>query len=385
MSGLRQVGVVSLIGLGSLRARWASALVIVTGMGCVVGVLTSMLAVTVGLTSAYLQPEDMTRALVWAKNGNFEQSRGLHRNDIDTILSAPGIARRSDGAPLADPEYVLRIPGLGRFGTGSLQVRGIGDAGLALRPAFRIVQGKMFSPGSRGLVAGIGAARKLGLSAGSMVRLRDGEWPIVGLFSCGSDILEGYLVGDAVTLMAARRAAGYAQVIVQLVDLEAYPEFQRWLTENSSISVSVEHKADYDLRMAGENTTFFSRMALMIGGIMVLGAIFGVVKIMYGAVRARTQEIGTLRALGFGGGVVGASVLIETALLGVLGALIGLTISWLTLDGRDIWVWGAFKLRVTPFLWTLGVLWALVASFLGGVLPALRAGRLSPVEALRAE
>ena len=383
MSELRQIAAVCLIGIGSLRERYGTALVVVVGMACVVGVLTSMLSLTAGLTRAYFRPEDATRAIVWAGHATFDQSRSLHPDAVDTILDAPGIARGPDGAPLADAEFLMRLLSMEGFAAGSLQLRGVGPAGLALRPAFRIVAGHLFRSGTRQLVVGVGAARKLGLGVGREVRLRDGTWPIVGVFSCGGDIIESYLVGDALTVMAARRRAGFAQVIAQLVDARAYPEFQRWLTENPALSVSVERKTDYDLRIAGANTAFFTRMAYVIGAIMGLGALFGIVKIMYGAVRARTREIGTLRAIGFGATPVVMSVLAEAALLGAIGALLGSAIAWLIFDGRDMWVWGAFKLRVSPALWLLGLVWALITSLLGGLFPALRAGRLPPSKALR--
>ena len=237
----------------------------------------------------------------------------------------------------------------------------------------------------RELVVGVSAARKFGLHVGSEVRLRDGKWPIVGVFSCGADIIESYLVGDSLTVMAARRRAGFAQVIVQLVDAQAFPGFQKWLIENPAIDVSVERKTDYDLRVVGANTSFFTRMSFIIGVMMALGALFGVVKIMYGAVRARTREIGTLRAIGFGSTPVALSVLLEAVLLGAVGAGFGAAIAWLIFDGREMWVWGAFKLSVSPQLWLLGLAWAIITSLLGGLAPAVRAGRLSPSEALRAE
>jgi putative ABC transport system permease protein len=385
MNELRQIAAVSLIGIGSLRERYGTALVVIVGMACVVGVLTSMLSLTAGLTRAYLRPEDAARAIVWREHATFDQSLSLHPDAIDTILDAPGIARGADGAPLADPEFLMRLLSMEGFAAGSLQLRGVGPAGLALRPDFRIVAGHLFRTGTRELVVGVGAARKLGLGVGSEVRMRDGKWPIVGVFSCGGDIIESYLVGDALTVMAARRRAGFAQVIAQLVDAKAFPEFQRWLTQNPALTLSVERKTDYDLRTAGASTAFFTRMAYVIGAIMALGALFGTVKIMYGVVRARTREIGTLRAIGFGATPVVVSVLAEAALLGAIGAVLGTAIAWLIFDGRDMWVWGAFKLRVSPALWALGLAWALTTSLLGGLLPALRAGRLPPSEAVRVQ
>lgn len=385
MSELRQIAAVCLIGIGSLRERYGTALVVVVGTACVVGVLTSMLSLTAGLTRAYLRSEDATRALVWAGHAAFDQSRSLHPDAIATVLDAPGIARGPDGAPLADAEFLMRLLSMEGFAAGSLQLRGVGPAGLALRPDFRIVAGHMFRTGTRELVVGAGAARKLGLGVGSEVRMRDGKWPIVGVFSCGGDIIESYLVGDALTVMAARRRAGFAQVIAQLVDVKAFPEFQRWLTENPALTVSVERKTDYDLRTVRANTAFFTRMAWVIGAIMALGALFGTVKIMYGAVRARTREIGTLRAIGFGATPVVVSVLAEAALLGAIGALLGAAIAWLIFDGRDMWVWGAFRLHVSPALWALGLVWALITSLAAGLPPALRAGGLPPSEALRVQ
>jgi putative ABC transport system permease protein len=384
MKELRQIAAVCLVGLGSLRQRYATALVVVIGMACVVGVLTSMLSLTTGCARAYLRPEDTTRAMVWRAGAIFDQSRSLKPDMIGTILDAPGIARGPGGTPLADAEFLMRLP-LEGFADGSLQLRGVGQTGLALRPAFKVVAGHTFRAGRQELVAGVGAAKRFGLTVGSVVRMRDGEWPIVGIFSCGADIIESYLVGDANTVMAARRSPGFAEVIAQLVDADAYPTFQTWLRENPTLAVSVERKIDYDQRMVGSYTDFFTRMAYVIGATMALGALFGIVKIMYAAVRARTREIGTLRAIGFGATPVALSILLEAALLGAIGALIGTAIAWLLFDGREMWIWGAFKLRVPPSLWVLGLVWALVTSLLGGLIPALRAGRLQPFEALRAE
>ena len=386
MSELRQIVAVCLIGIGSLRERYATALVVVAGMACVVGVLTSMLSVTAGLARAYFRPEDATRAVVWGGRATFDQMRSLHPDAIGTILEAPGIARGPDGAPLADPEFQMWLLPAEGFAAGELQVRGVGPAGIDLRPAFRMVAGRMFRNGMQELLVGVGAARKFRLTVGSEVRLRDGSWPIVGIFSCGADIIESYLVGDAITVMAARRRAGFAQVIVQLVDAKAYPAFEEWLTRNPALSsVYVERKTDYDRRELGVKTALFTRMSYVIGAIMTLGALFGVVKIMYAVVRTRTREIGTLRAIGFGATPVVVSVLTEAALLGAIGAVTGAAIAWLIFDGRDMWVWGAFKLHVAPSLWALGLAWALITSLIGGLFPALRAGRLPPSEALRVQ
>ena len=290
LRSLRQIAALFVIAVGGLRERYASAIVIVIGMACVVGVLTSMLSLTAGLMSAYLRPGDARRAIVWEKNADFDQYHGLVPDDIAWIRGTPGIAKGPDGAPMADGEYMMWVP-LEGFSPGSLQLRGIGPAGVALRPCFRIVAGHPVRAGMRELIVGLGAARKFGLGIGSQVRLRDGNWPIVGVFSCGADIIESYLLGDAVTVMAARRRSGYAQVFVQLVDAEAYPAFKRALESDPAIPLSVERKTEYDRRIVGSATAFFTRMSYIIVLIIALGSLFGVVKIMYGScARARTRS-----------------------------------------------------------------------------------------------
>ena len=148
MSEPRQIAAVCLIGVGSLRERYATALVVVVGVACVVGVLTSMLSLTAGLARAYLRPEDATRAMVWGGRATFDQSRSLQPDAIGTILDAPGIARSPDGAPLADPEFLMRIPPIEGFAAGSLQLRAGGSDGSQLE---------------RGTVAGRQVAHRRGL------------------------------------------------------------------------------------------------------------------------------------------------------------------------------------------------------------------------------
>ena len=191
----------------------------------------------------------------------------------------------------------MRLPTLEGFADGSLNLRGLSGAGLAMRPAFRVIAGRMFHAGRRELLVGTGALSRFGLGVGGKVHLIDGDWPIVGVFTDGGDILESYLVGDADTIMVATRRRGYAQVMAQLSDAGAYPRFAAWLTENPALAVSVERKTDYDLRKLGRQSAFFTHMADLIGAIMALGAMFGVVKIMYAAVRAHP---GNRNAAGLG-------------------------------------------------------------------------------------
>jgi putative ABC transport system permease protein len=384
MSTLRQIALVCALSLRSLPERSSTGMVIVVGLASVVAVLLSMLSVTAGFRRAYLALTSPTRAMVFSRDADNEFGSTLPRGWIGTIMEAPGIARGADGSPLADAELRVALPPVEGFVSGSLELRGLGLAGFEMRPELKVISGHPFRSGAREVVAGVAAARRFGLRVGSTVTLPDGQWPVVGIFSDGGAMLENELVADAATLMASTRRSAFAWVLVQLVNADAFPAFRAWLTANPAISVIAERQRDYELRRAGAITSFFTRMAYLIGAIMALGAVFGAVKIMHAAVRARTREIATLRAIGFDARAVAASVLLETTILAVAGAVLGAAIAWLLFDGHEIHVSGLVKLRVSAALVAIGLLWAVAVALLGGVLPALRAARVLPAEALRA-
>jgi len=123
----------------------------------------------------------------------------------------------------------------------------------------------------------------------------------------------------------------------------------------------------------------------MVGGIMGLGAMFGALNTMYSAVSARNQEIATLRALGFGGGAVLASVLAESLLLAVSGSVLGAALAWTAFNGNMHNMGGlVISLAVTPALAAYGIGFGCILGLAGGLLPALRAAMMPVAAALRA-
>ncbi len=119
-----------------------------------------------------------------------------------------------------------------------------------------------------------------------------------------------------------------------------------------------------------------SAVALLVGGV-------GVVAIMMISVTERTREIGVRKALGATAGTIRWQFLVEAATLTSIGALIGLALGALL-------AWGIRSNSPIPASLPLSiVVTALVASAVTGVafgmLPAVRASRLDPVEALRHE
>jgi putative ABC transport system permease protein len=125
-------------------------------------------------------------------------------------------------------------------------------------------------------------------------------------------------------------------------------------------------------------------LTYVVGAIMALGAVFGIVKLMYAARSVRTREIATLRVIGYQGLPLRVAVPLETAVLALVGALLGSGAAWLLFNGKHVTqIRDTFDLAVSPRLFALAVVWALALAMLGGLPPAVPAARLSVADALR--
>src|SRR3978361_873730 len=107
---LRQIFIVSAINFKSLRQRLWRSLVVVVGMACVIGVLLSMLSLTEGMLDAYDKTGDPGRALVVSTGAQGEGNSSIPRDKARLIMDAPGIAKASDGSPLATPAITAATP-----------------------------------------------------------------------------------------------------------------------------------------------------------------------------------------------------------------------------------------------------------------------------------
>jgi putative ABC transport system permease protein len=242
----------------------------------------------------------------------------------------------------------------------------------------------MFVSGRHEIIAGAGAERVFGIKVGDRIATRQGEWPVVGVFSDGGDFLESMVVGDADSVMTTWKRTRYDSVLVRLDSAADFASMERWLATNPTLAVEAVREPDWYLQMSNHRTPFFTAMAYLVGAIMAVGALIGGMRIMYAAVRARIREIATLRAMGYGALPVAISVVVECIALSVAGALVGALVAWLLFDGRQTSLGESiFVLYVSPQLIGIGVGWAAVIALLGGVLPAIRAGRVPVAEALR--
>ncbi|TPK93917.1 ABC transporter permease [Mesorhizobium sp. B2-4-12] len=389
---LRQAIAVTILNLKTLPTRFWSSLVIILGVAGVVGVVVSVLAMVTGLSSTMAHAGREDRAIILRGGSDTELSSTLSRDAVNMILDAPGIRRGASGLTLGSPEVVLILTRPMRNGgtDANVTLRGVGSQGLALRPELKLVQGRWFKPGLHELVVGKSAQRQFaGLDVGSQITLRDKEWTVVGTFESDGDAHESEIITDAETALEAYQHTLFQSVTVQLESPGSMPQLEAVLIANPQLSVEVHRETEYLAKLSANLTKMMTLIATMVGSIMAIGAVFGSLNTMYSAVSARSREIATLRAIGFGSVPIVASVMTEAMALSLLGGVTGAVTAWLLFNGHGVNALGGnftqlvFRLTVTPGLMLQGISWALAIGFLGGLLPALRAARLPVVEALR--
>jgi putative ABC transport system permease protein len=154
---------------------------------------------------------------------------------------------------------------------------------------------------------------------------------------------------------------------------------------NPTLHVEVLHEQEYVERQFRQLHALLNFVSYFVGTIMAIAATLGAVNSLYAMVDSRRRELATLRAIGFSPGAIVASILCESVVLAVPGALLGCALGWALFNGLTASPWGfSFQLAVTPALAAIGIGWALAMGLVGGLLPALRAARIPVTEALRA-
>ncbi len=389
----KQTTAITAMNLRSIPQRVGTSWVIVIGIAVTVAVLVSVLAMVDGFSKTLANTGRADRAIVLRGGSVAELSSTISRDNTITIMDAPGVKKDADGKPIASAEMVavVALPQRRTGTAANVTVRGIGAKALELRPEIHIVAGRMFQPAVRELIVGHSAVTQFkGVDIGSHITFRNTDWTVVGEFESGGDAHESELMGDIETVLSAFRRNLFQSVTVMLDSPAAFAQFKDKLTTDPTLTVDVKREPDYYAEQSKQLNKLLNFLAFGVGGIMAIGAIFGALNTMYSAVSARSLEIATLRAIGFGAGAVVVSVFVEALLLSLVGGLIGAAAAWLFFNGNTVNTLGAnftqvvFHLTVTPHLLISGIIWACFIGVLGGLFPAIRAARLPVATALRA-
>lgn len=138
----------------------------------------------------------------------------------------------------------------------------------------------------------------------------------------------------------------------------------------------------------GEFFKLINKFGLVIGLFSLLVGGFGVANIMFVSVKERTNIIGIQKALGARNEFILFHFLTEAIVLSLIGGVVGLFLTWLASIGGNAMLSGtdsSFRLVMTTDNIVTGLGFSSIIGLFAGVIPAYRASRLVPVEAIRSK
>ncbi len=372
--------------------RWKVTLLALAGISLVVAVLIALTAMANGFSKALAATGSPDNAIVTQRGSGSELSSGFSRNTASTIMVDSRVKRDAEGRPMASPEMIV-VASLPKRGDGTevnVTIRGVTPMAFNVRQNVRVTQGRQFTPGLYELVVGAKAAERYeGLDVGGSITLQRKSWQVVGIFTSEGSGFESEIWGDIDALQPVfNRTGGYQSLTLRLADRGSLEAFDKELKANPNMQVQLTSELEYYEGQAGQTASTLTALAIFVGVIMGVGAVFGAMNTMYALVSARTREIGTLRALGFSRLAILVSFMIESAFLalvgGLLGSILALPINLLSgATGGANFSQVAFDFRVSPFWLGVAVTLAVVMGLVGGFLPAFRAARTPITAALR--
>lgn len=382
----------SYIGRNLLARRLTTGLT-AGGMALVVYVFATVMMLAAGLEKTLVSTGQEDNVIVIRRGSQTEVQSGVGRDQAGVVESLPEIAVGPDGQRLVskEPVVLINLPKRRTDKPANVVIRGVMPAGLALRPQLRIVEGRMFRPGTAEVIAGRAIAdgfQHTGL--GEMLRFASRDWTVVGVFDAGRTGFDSEIWGDSEQMMQAFRRLAFSAVIFKLVDAARFPAVKERLENDPRLTLEAKREAQFYADQSEALATFISYLGTGISIIFSIGAVIGAMITMYASVASRTAEIGTLRALGFSRAAILSAFLGEALLLGLVGGVAGLigasTMQAFTISTTNFQTFAeiAFSFTLTPRIVVLTLLFALAMGFVGGFLPAARAARMKIVDALRA-
>ena len=331
---------------------------------------------------------------------NFAVGAGITPMNIEVADQIRGL----DGVAAVDPQIQMIYDPEGGGGFGGVDsllgaVAGA-DEGLETFP-IKAIQGRLLTPedeGSNVVVFGSDLARKENATVGGTVDIRDVEFEVVGILEptlTAPDTSAVIPLQAAQELMIAslpgpiQDAFSHDELISQVVvypepgvaDADLAPRIEAGVDNVQTLT-----GAEFD-EQVGSATAIFNAIIIGVAVISLVVGGLSVINTMAMSVAERTREIGIKRAIGGSRRRIIRELVLEAALIGFIGGLIGLGLGAVVVVfanelGRDS---GTILFDLTVGTAIFAVAFSTILGIVAGIIPAWHAARLDPVEALRYE
>lgn len=376
----------------SLLVRSGNTWLCIFSIAATVAVLAGILSLQQGFETIFASRgrEDMLVLLRTGATSEGESAFDRTRAQI-ALNEIPEIATDANGKPLASAElYLATLLARKDGGKTNIPLRGVQPATFAIHgDNWSILDGRNFAPGTDEVVVGKALRDRIqNCEIGDTLRINVTPFRVVGVFeSTGAYQTEVW--GDVDRMRAALDVENYSRIIGVMRPDASVKDLAKRLEGDKRIPAKALSEKEYLSNQTGALTGLFTFLGAFLSVIMGLAAVFTGTNAMLSALAARTHEIGILLATGFRPFAVFLSFLLEAALLGLLGGIIGVVMV-IPLNGIQTGTTNfatftevTFAFRTTPYAIAVAIIFALLLGIIGGAIPAYRASRMTPTQALR--
>ncbi len=376
----------------NLRLR--KGLTIMTALGIALTVATAIfiMALLAGLDRAFGTTGDPLNVLVLRKGSTSELAAGgVSRDAMQTLKELPGVAKNSQGEALASGEDILVIVLPRKDGTGEVNVttRFLTPLGIQMRPKIKLAAGRWFNPGQHEVVVSKSINQRFSrANIGDSMQIGSGQWTVVGIFDGSGTAHDSEIWGDINQLAVDFERTQYSSVLMRATDPVAAEALKNRVTDDQRLKLAGLIEPEYyaSQTKSGAPIRF---VGIIVAIIMAVGSSFAAMNTMYAAVAYRGREIATLRVIGFSKPSILTSFVIESLLLSLLGAVVGI-ILMLPFNNMTTGTSNAvtfsevvFRLQMTTGVVVTAIVFAVVMGLVGGLAPAWHAARQDILGALR--
>ena len=376
----------------NLRLRRGATAMTALGIALTVTTAIFIMALLTGLRDAFSGTGDPQNVLVLRQGSNSELAAGgVDREAMQVLKDLPGIARDNQGEPLVSGENILVIVLPRADGTGDVNVttRFLTQRGIEMRPSVKLVSGRWFTPGQREVTVSKSIYERFAqANIGDSMWIGKGSWKVVGVFDSSGSAHESEIWGDTNQLASDLDRTIYSSVLMRATDPVAAQALKNRVSDDQRLKLKGMLESEYYAQQTSTGGPI-KFVGTIVAIIMAIGSCFAAMNTMYAAVAYRSREIATLRVMGFSQPSILTSFVLESLMLALLGALVGIALM-LPFNGMTTgtsnpvtFSEAVFSLRMSFGVVLTAVIFAVAMGLFGGIAPAWHAARQNILNALR--
>ncbi|MDJ0523128.1 MAG: ABC transporter permease [Planctomycetota bacterium] len=377
----------------SLIVRWQASILSALGIAMTIAVLCGVFALRTGFEALHADTGADDVAVYLRSGATSEGESGIPLDRVNQYKVRPEVVLDGNGQPLAAGECYLALFLHKADGGGlvNVPIRGVEPASFEIHgDDFKLLPGgRKFNFGADEIIVGLPTSQRIrDCQLGQTLIVNVTPFKVVGIFE-HAGAYRSEIWGDVDRITAALERPMRQRVIAKVQPGTDVERIAEELSEDKRLPSKVASERAYFAAQTDILGGVLGVLGTLLAGILGIAAVLGAANTMLAAVGARTHEVGVLRSIGFGQNAILLAFLFEAALIGLAGGIIGCLLV-LPLNGMqtgtmnwNTFTESAFAFQVDGPLLTTAIVLSLILGVLGGLIPAWKASRLPPVEAMR--